>query len=159
MAGAFITFISERLTNSITGKTGFPHAACLFERGGSKRYQQWYGFGPGINGGAVETSDRQSWIDTYIRFRTDTTALDKALAMIERDYGPTQNSADRPEGFVGKRYVYPFTDCITMCIDVAEICGLSVIRSLNQPSLFIRSLSFLNSNYTHYNDLPYPWTI
>jgi len=160
---AHVTFITEKMSNPRTQQTGFPHVACLFEyagEGGSKRRRlEWFGFGPGAGGGFLDDSDRTSWIDDYIRFPTTNKALDQARRMMFTDYGPY--GGQRQEGIRYRRnYVYPFTDCISLGYDVARICGFPVAPgALVAPTQLIWRLRDNYDNYTHYNELPYPWTV
>jgi len=72
----------------ITSETGMFHSACQFTFSGRV---QWRGFQPArhrtpVSGGKVETIDRTTYINHFIRISVDESVLRRAMNSVTTDY-------------------------------------------------------------------------
>ena len=131
---------------TITSETGVFHSVCLLEYpNGTKK---WFGFKPAVHlspsgPGFVETANRESYINHYIRFQVAVSSLTAAESMIAAKYAHAQ-------------YEVLVFDCVSMTADVARVCGLNVDDNAYTPFGLITFLRFTNQ-YVNYDDEPYPW--
>src|SRR5689334_8975719 len=104
----FLTIISE---------TGMFHSVSLFEFELQRRLE-WRGFHPvqhrsPAGRGEVDRSNRQAFINHYIRFSVDDQILGREMSKVERMY-------ENAEYVLGRR------DCVSMSADVVRQCFLAV---------------------------------
>jgi len=139
---------------TVFSETGCPHSGCLLEYSGSfewlsfmPRAGSFFDVFPGGNYGTIDTSDRETAIDTYARFRISDDVLSKGRNTTIADYAAAT-------------YGLFINDCCSFSSDLSKNCGLKIPPTAFMPSVLVEALVMNNySNMTHQNKKPYPWII
>lgn len=139
---------------TVFSETGCPHSGCLLEYSNGF---EWLSFMPGAgsffdvipggNYGVIDTSDRETAIDTYVRFRIDDGALIKGRNTTVANY-------------YSATYGLFINDCCSFSRDLSRNCGLRVPLTAFVPGGLVIALALNNySKLANQNEKPYPWSI
>jgi hypothetical protein len=133
---------------TVITETGMFHSACMLEIGTWGR-REWRGFHPRkhrvpAGHGEIDTSNREAYINHYVRFEVPDEKLQAALALVDFDWR-------------GSFYVIGVQDCVSYSSDLARACGLWVPPPpIMMPYELLAAMRNLNT-YTHFDTVPYPW--
>jgi len=133
---------------TVITETGMFHSACLFEIGEWGR-KEWRGFHPRrhrapAGEGEIDRSDREAYINHYVRFEVPDHRLTHALAHAD-------------QGWRRSFYAIGVQDCVSFSADVARECGLDVPPPpIMTPYGLLAALRDRN-RHTHVDVVPYPW--
>ena len=149
MPGLVIIDEKGGVVKSVVG-LGNPHSTVLLHYDNPKPLQ-WYGFFPDQGKlynkiGIVNQEAREPYIDNYIRFEVSETELNA----IGTSVVPTYRN---------KEYNLGVCDCVSFAADACRVAGISVPRLNITPGGFVLWLRSFKSDYTHYNQKPYPWKL
>jgi hypothetical protein len=135
---------------TIYSETGFPHAGSVLEYANGRI--EWLGYEPSpgsiLGGyGYIDNTNHEDRINHYVRLRVSESALRSARGEVVADYW-------------SKLYQVGTCDCVSFVRDLAGACWLDTGPG---PSLFpyqlVRSIKGLNSEWTNYDDWPFPWRV
>lgn len=132
---------------TVISETGMFHSACLFEIGSAAQHE-WRGFHPRAHrtpagAGEVDRTNREEFINHYVRFEVSDLLLKTALEKVET-------------GWSRAVYVLGVQDCVSMSAEVARHCGLATTAVNMTPYGLIWGLRTWNS-YLDYDTRPFPW--
>lgn len=120
---------------TVISETGFPHSVCWFEY---NHKSEWYAFKPKIPKfplcpGYIDRSDRTRYIKHLVKFEISDSDLEQTINQIFSKY-------QRLIYCIGKG-----PDCVTLSVDVAQWCGLTLPPPPNRiPGHLVSNLATLN---------------
>jgi hypothetical protein len=143
-----IVIIDEK-GSAIKSDAGYPHSTILLQFDSPKSLK-WFGFFPvgelyGKRGVILE-EDRETYIENYIRFEIPEAKLNAVVTGTVPIYR-------------NKEYNFGVCDCVSFAADACRAVGISVPRVNITPGGFVSWLKNFKSDYTHYNNKPYPWKL
>ncbi|MDJ1171320.1 hypothetical protein PMG71_17970 [Roseofilum sp. BLCC_M154] len=131
------SFYPEKVMGYLTviSETGFPHSVCLFEY---HHQSEWYAFKPKIPKfplcpGYIDRSNRTPYIKHLVKFEIPDSHLEQTIPQILSKYRKLTYC-------IGKG-----PDCVTLSVDVAQWCGLTLPQPPNLiPGHLVSNLAKLN---------------
>jgi hypothetical protein len=132
---------------TVASEVGMFHSACLFEFGNTGR-QEWRGFHPAqhrkpVGQGEIDRSNREPYINHYIRFSVTDDVLLVSMIRVEQAYASAE-------------YILGVRDCVSFSADVVRQCRLTAPQVNMTPYGLITILRVYNK-YLELDTLPYPW--